>query len=82
MLCDSCRHELYGQCFCNRTVYQQIEGMGGYTLKNIMVERCPRYERESAEKKQHMKQEAEWHRELKAVDFEVDKLFKENEDDI
>lgn len=68
MLCDSCQNELNGQCYCNRTAYQQVEQKGGHVIDAAKREYCPRYRYATPEEKEGMRKEAEWYR--RAVDFE------------
>ncbi len=60
MLCDSCANELNRQCYCNRTVYQQIEQTGGHAIDAAKREHCSRYRYATQEEKESLRREADW----------------------
>ena len=61
MLCESCQNELNGQCYCGRTVYQQIEQTGGHAVDMAKRTNCSRYRYAEPEEKERMRREAEGH---------------------
>lgn len=61
MLCESCRNELNGLCYCNRTVYQMIEQKGGHKIGFTAITSCPRYQHDDPEEKDALRKETAWY---------------------
>ena len=75
MTCEGCANELNGTCYCDRTVYQQIQQTGGHRIARMQKDYCPRYRQATPEEKERIRRQAEWWQKGEAAEWDVDEMI-------